>query len=292
LALDPRVNAYRGDLADVRLRRVVAAPRYAEGRAARIIAGCAPMRRSPAKDAEIATFCHYGELVLVFDEAGGHAWCQSLFDFYVGYVAKSDIAIGAAPAPTHFVATMGAYVYEAPDLRSAARDFLPRHSAVVVAESDLVTRGTRYARLDTGAYLPLACLSKEPPRSADLAAAATFYLGCPYLWGGRSWLGLDCSGLVQCAFRDLGITVPRDTDMQQDAIGEAVPVKRHSDLRRGDLLFLPGHVLIHAGDGAVIHADGASMTVRRDGLAALMRERGLDFAAFAVRRHLAASTQH
>lgn len=287
--LDRRLNAYRDDLADARLRGVVAAPRYVEGRAARIVAGRAPVRRTPGPPAEIDTFFHYGEEVLVFDEAGGHAWCQSLFDRYVGYVETRHVAIGAAPAPTDFVATLGSHCYETPDLRSAASDFLPRHSAVVVAESGIVTRGTEYFRLDTGLYLPAACLSPRPPHSPSLVAAASLYLGCPYLWGGRSWLGIDCSGLVQNTFRDIGITVMRDTDMQRDSIGDAVAIGGETDLRRGDLLYLPGHVLIHAGNGAVVHADGASMMVRRDSLAGLMRERGLELAGFVVRRHPAAA---
>jgi cell wall-associated NlpC family hydrolase len=286
--LDRRLNAYRDDLADEMLRAVVAAPRYVTGRAARVVVGRAPVRHRPAPQAETDTFYHYGEPLLVFDEAGGYAWCQSLFDGYVGYVEARDIAIGAAPAATHFVTTSGSYAYDAPDLRSAARDFLPRHSAVVVAETGLSTRGTEYARLDTGSHLPLACLSPHPPRSSDIVAAATLYLGCPYLWGGRSWLGIDCSGLVQNAFRDIAVTVQRDTDMQRDTIGDRVSVGGEADLRRGDLLYLPGHVLIYAGGGAVVHADGASMMVRRDGLAGLMRGRGLDFARFVVRRYPAA----
>ena len=288
MILDRRLNAYRDDLADARLRGVVAAPRYVEGRAARVVVGRAPVRRRPEPQGETDTFFHHGEEVLVFDEAGVHAWCQSRFDGYVGYVEASHIAIGAMPAPTHFVATLGSYCYEAPDLRSIVTDFLPRHSAVVVAETGLVTRGTEYVRLDTGLYLPFACLSATPPRSPDVVTGAALYLGCPYLWGGRSWLGVDCSGLVQSAFRDIGITVLRDTDMQRDTIGDTVAVGDAADFRPGDLLYLPGHVLIHAGDGAVIHADGASMTVRRDGLAGLMRERGLEFSGFVVRRHPAA----
>jgi len=289
MTLDPRLNAYRDDLADVRLREAVAAPRYVAGRAARVVVGRAPVRREPAPQAEIASFYHYGEAVLVFDESGGHAWCQSVFDFYVGYVEARHVAIGAAPAATHFVATSGSYAYVAPDLRSAAPDFLPRHSAVVVAETGISTRGTEYVRLDSGFYLPLACLSPQTARSPDIVAAAMLYLGCPYLWGGRSWLGIDCSGLVQSAFRDIAVTVLRDTDMQEGTIGDRAPVGGDADLRRGDLLYLPGHVLIYAGDGAVIHADGASMMVRHESLAGLMRERGLDFAEFVVRRHPAAA---
>jgi cell wall-associated NlpC family hydrolase len=282
--LDPRLNAYRDDLADERLRGVVAAPRCVAGRTARVVVGRTPVRQRPVPNAEIDTFYHYGEPLLVFDEAGAYAWCQSLFDGYVGYVEARDIAIGTVPEATHFVATSGSYVYDAADLRSAARDFLPRHSAVVVAESGLSTRGTEYVRLDTGSHLPLASLSPHPPRSPDIVTAAALYLGCPYLWGGRSWLGIDCSGLVQSALRDIAVTVLRDTDMQRDTIGDRVPVRREADLSHGDLLYLPGHVLIYAGDGAVIHADGASMMVRQDSLARLMRERGLDFAGFVVRR--------
>jgi cell wall-associated NlpC family hydrolase len=290
MMLDPRLNAYRADLADARLRGLVAAPRYVEGEARRVVVGRAAVRRSAAPRAEIDTFYHYGERVLVFEEAGGHAWCQSLFDGYVGYVEAGcveigHIATGEVPVPTHFVATSGSYCYAVPDLRSAASDFLPRHSALVVAERGLVTRGTAYVRLDSGSYLPLACLSPRMPRSSDIVAAASLYLGCPYLWGGRSWLGIDCSGLVQNAFRDIGVTVLRDTDMQRDSIGDAVPAGAQADLRKDDLLYLTGHVLIYAGDGAVIHADGASMTVRRDNLREWMRARGLDLTGFVVRRH-------
>jgi cell wall-associated NlpC family hydrolase len=284
MRLDPRLHAYRPDLADERLRGRLAAPRYAAGREARIIVGRAPLRRAPAKTAELDTFCHYGERLLVFDEADGFLWCQSLFDGYVGYVEAAAAAVGTAPAPTHVVATMGSYRYEAPDLRSPAVDFLPRHAPVRVAETGLVTRGTEYVRLDTGGFLPLACLSPRPPRSPDIAAAAALYLGCAYLWGGRSFLGIDCSGLVQNAFRDIGRTVLRDTDMQRETIGTRIPAAAEGDLGPGDLLYMPGHVLIYEGDGSVIHADGASMTVRRETLAGFIGKRGLAVAGFVVRR--------
>jgi cell wall-associated NlpC family hydrolase len=283
--LDPRLNAFRGDLADARLRGPVTARRYVEGRPGRVVAGQAAVRREPRPEAPLDTFYHYGEPILVFEEAGHWAWCQSQDDGYVGYVEASQIAVGEAAEPTHFVATMGTYRYEAPDLRSAVIDFLPRRSAVIVGETGLLTRGTEYARLDNGGFLPFACLSAEPPCSPDIVAAAECYLGSPYLWGGKSFLGLDCSGLVQNAFRDIGIAVLRDTDMQRDTIGERVAIGGEADLRRSDLLYMPGHVLIYAGHGEVVHADGGSMMVRREDLAGFLRRHVLDLTNFVIRRH-------
>ena len=287
--MDPRLNAFRPDLADARLRGQVNAARYVAGQEASVTAGLVPVRHEPSPDAGLDTFYHYGEPVFVFDTGPDYAWCQSQFDEYVGYVEAQHIAVGPAPLPTHYVANMGAYRYAEADLRSPVIDFLPRHSAVTVAETGLLTRGTEYARLDRGGFLPSACLSQELLRSADIVAAAERYLGCPYLWGGKSFVGIDCSGLVQNAFRDLGITVLRDTDMQRDTIGRGTTIGSIDELRRGDLIYIPGHVLICTGDGAVIHADGASMMVRRDALAALMSNRNWTFAGFTVRRHPAAS---
>lgn len=289
MSLDPRLHAFRDDLADARLRGRVEAPRFVEGVPGRVIVGRAPVRKEPAADAELLTFYHYGEPALVFEAREGFAWCQSMIDDYVGYVALKELApIKAELEPTHYVGNLGAYTYEEADLRSATRNFLPRHSSVIAAEIGLMTRGTEYVRLDTGGFLPLACLAPEPPTSADIVTAALLYLGCPYRWGGRSFLGIDCSGLVQNAFRDLGMLVLRDTDMQRDTIGDPASVSAERDLRPGDLVYIPGHVLIYAGAGDVVHADGISMMVRRENLAALMRARGLDWPSFTVRRHPAA----
>lgn len=284
MTLDPRLNAFRDDLADTRLRAKIAAPRYVEGRPARVVVGRAPVHRGPKPGSPLDTHYHYGEHILVFDETRSVAWCQSCEDSYVGYVSARHLAFGEAPPPTHFIANRGAYIYRVPDLRADPLDFLPRHSPVAVVETGIVTRDTGYAKLDTGGFLPESCLAVSPPRSPDLAAAAALYLGSPYLWGGRSFLGLDCSGLVQQAFRDLGIAVPRDTDMQRDTIGEPVVVARLDALRRNDLIFIPGHVMICAGSGTVIHAYGGGMTVRQDRLAELMKANDWDFAGFIVRR--------
>jgi cell wall-associated NlpC family hydrolase len=284
MTLDRRLYAIREDLADITLRARVTVPRYAEGRPARIAVGLAPVLHEPRPQAPLDTFYHYGETVSVFDESDGYAWCQSRRDSYVGYVDAASLEFGEPPTPTHYVAGPGAYRYAEADLRSPIIDFLPRHSPVIVAQAGLQCRGTAYVWLHGGGFLPVACLAAAPPRSRDLATAAALYVGCPYLWAGRSVLGCDCSGLVQEAFRDLGVAVPRDTDMQRDRLGAAVEVAELADLCRNDLVFLPGHVMICAGEGAVIHAYGGDMTVRRDDLDELMRAQGWSFADFVVRR--------
>lgn len=283
-ALNPRLHAYRADLADARLLGQVEAPRYAEERPAWVMAGVIPVRHSPQADAAIDTFFHYGETLRVFDERDGFAWCQSDRDRYVGYVEATALASGAAPAATHYVANLGAYRYAKPDLRSPIIDFLPRHSPVDVTQSGLLCRDTSYAGLGGGGFVPESCLSGQASRSPDLTAAAALYLGCPYLWAGRSFLGIDCSGLVQEAFRDLAVTVPRDTDMQRETIGVAIVIARIAELRRNDLIYIPGHVMIATGNGRVIHASGDGMTVRRDSLAALLRRWGYTTADLIVRR--------
>ncbi|HTQ33382.1 MAG TPA: NlpC/P60 family protein [Stellaceae bacterium] len=284
MKLDPRLNAFRADLADAALRGRVAVMHFVEGRAARVTRGLVPVRHTPRPHSMLDTFFHFGEAVRVFDEADGYAWCQSQRDGYVGYVDVDALGRGDALEPTHYVAGLGAYRYGEADLRSPIIDFMPRHAPVAVVETRIECRGTAYVRLDGGGFLPESCLSPQPPRSHDLTAAAALYLGCPYLWAGRSFLGLDCSGLVQEAFRDLGVAVPRDTDMQCDTIGAAVEVTDAAELRRNDLIYIPGHVMIVAGKGAVIHAYGDGMAVRQDKLAALMPANEWRFADFTVRR--------
>jgi len=284
MTLDPRLHAFREDLADSALRGTVMALRYTEGRPARVAVGLAPVQRAPDLEAPLDTFFHYGEAVRVFDKSGGYAWCESRRDSYVGYVDAAALDDSEPPSPTHYVATLGAYRYAEADLRSAVIDFLPRHAPVTVAQAGFECRGTRYVWLEDGGFMPVGCLSEAPPRSADLAAAAMRYLGCPYLWGGRSFLGIDCSGLVQEAFRDLGQTVPRDTDMQREAIGTAIDIAEIGNLRRNDLIYIPGHVMVAGGEGNVIHASGGDMSVCRDDLAELIRQWGYGVADLTVRR--------
>jgi cell wall-associated NlpC family hydrolase len=281
---DPRRHAVRRDLADRRLATRVAAPCYVDGMPAVVATGLAPVRREPHDGAPVDTYFFYGETILAFARDSDHVWCQSAFDDYVGYVRHDRVAIGRPLAGGHFVAAMGAYRYREPDLRSERVDFLPRHAEIRLMTRGIMTRDMPYAELADGTFLPEPCVAESPPRSRDIVAAAALYIGCPYLWAGKSFLGIDCSGLVQNAFRDIGIAVPRDTDMQREAIGQSVTADDAAQLRRGDLLFLPGHVMIYEGAGTVIHADGRRMAVVRETLDGFLAQRAMRLSALAVQR--------
>jgi cell wall-associated NlpC family hydrolase len=110
----------------------------------------------------------------------------------------------------------------------------------------------------------------------DFVAVAEALIGAPYLWGGKSSLGVDCSGLVQIALLSAGKEAPRDSDMQEARLGS--PVERDAPLRRGDLVFWKGHVGIMRDAETLLHANGTHMLVSSEPLA-LVRERNLSAGA-------------
>jgi cell wall-associated NlpC family hydrolase len=283
-ALDPNLQAFRGDLADARLKGRVEAAAFVEPSPESVVAGIAPVYKRPSPEAEVVNHFHYGEAVEVFERTADFVWCRARFDDYVGYVRADQVAPAPEPAPNRYVGFSGGYVYADPELRREPIDFLPRHCAVAVADELRYTRDTPYAALASGGYVPARILTAERPRAATFVDACRAYLGVPYLWGGRSALGIDCTGLVQMAFLDLGVAVMRDTYMQRRSIGAAVPAAAAGDLRAGDLLYMPGHVVVYEGDGSIIHASGFHMTCVREPLADFLTRAKLPVSEMTVRR--------
>lgn len=270
--LDPRLNAFRPDLADFRLEGQVDAGHYVEAKAARVTAAVLDVRRAPSEDAGLDTQFLLGERVRVFESKGGWSWVQGVRDCYVGYVRGADIG-PVAIKPTHEVCAPRTFAYREPDMKTRALRALSMGSAVSIAGMT-ETRGTAYAVTDDGEAIVAQHLRPIEPRREDPVAWAEALLGTPYLWGGTSGFGVDCSGLVQLSMRMAGANVLRDTPMQEAAIGTAIDRKRDG-LRRGDLVFWKGHVAIVTDDGrTIIHASGASMDVTREPLAAAIERIG------------------
>lgn len=286
MTLDPRLNAFRPDLADARLAGQVQAARFVAGERRRIVAPVAAVRHAPRADAAIDSEALLGETVRLFETtAEGWCWAQLEADGYVGFVAAE--AIGPLDRePTHQVTALRTFVYPAADMKLPPMATLSFGSRLALGDK-AETRGTPYFRLadGSGAVVARHVTPLDAPPQADFVAVAGRFLETPYLWGGRSAFGIDCSGLVQTALAAVGIAAPRDSDQQAAALGAPVEGGVESDLARGDLVFWKGHVGILSDTATLLHASGYHMAVVEEPLAeALARYAGLGVVPTGVRR--------
>ena len=250
---DHRLTPARADLAAEHLRGLVEAPRYVKGRGKRIIAASAPLRRAPDPDAPLETEALHGENVTVYDEQNGWAWAQLERDQYVGYLPSA--ALGAPSAPTHRVAALRTHAYPGPSIKRP-----PRMALSLGARLKIVAHEGDFAVSEDGLYLWSRHLAELGAREPDPVAIAELFLETPYLWGGRTSEGIDCSGLVQTALRAAGVAAPRDSDMQEATLGEPIAIDDpDAPLKRGDLIFWKGHVGIMRNSLTLLHANGWRM---------------------------------
>ncbi len=142
-----------------------------------------------------------------------------------------------------------------------------------------------FAITGEGLYLSRQHLGSLDANSPDFVAVAERFVGTPYLWGGKSSFGIDCSGLVQLSLAAAGITSPRDSDMQQASLGRLLDPAEAKTLRRGDLLFWKGHVAIARDTGTIVHANAHHMaTVTENTANAIARIRAAGSELVAIRR--------
>jgi cell wall-associated NlpC family hydrolase len=254
-AFDPRLTPARADLAAKHLEGKVKAARYVEGRNYDVIEPQAPLRREPRPDASLETEALKGERVTIYDSnAEGWAWGQLAADGYVGWLPDNALAPAGA-APTHKVRALRTLVFPGASIKLPPLETLPLGARLAIARIE-----DRMAVTQSGAYVPAAHLALLGENESDFVAVAERFLGTPYLWGGKTALGLDCSGLVQVALTACGVSCPRDSDMQEAALGTAVSADP-SALERGDLIFWKGHVAIVRDRGALLHANAFHMSV-------------------------------
>jgi cell wall-associated NlpC family hydrolase len=262
MKLEPRLNAFRPDLADARLRGKVEADRFVEATPRRVVAAVAPLKRRPHPDAPLDSEVLRGEVFRVLEDAAeGWSWGQLETDGYVGYV-PTDALGDVSAEPSHRIATLRTHVYPGPDMKLPALYALSLGSRVTLSGT-AETRGTHYGLLANGEgaiVLAHASPADAPPES-DFVAVAEHFLHAAYLWGGRTSMGLDCSALVQLSLMAAGKTAVRDTDLQEHMLGHEVHGGLQLKPLRGDLVFWKGHVGILSAPDRMVHASGHHMTV-------------------------------
>ncbi|GLS46500.1 NlpC/P60 family protein [Methylobacterium brachythecii] len=253
-ARDPRLTPARPDLAALHLKGLVEAERYVAGEARRVVAPSAPLRKRPDSEAGYETEAVMGEAVTLYEARDGFAFVQLGLDGYVGYLPEAALGpIGAEP--TDRVTALRTFLYPAPNMKRPNLGHLSL-GATFASEA----REGDYLRIRPGAYIVADHAGDLGDRQPDFCATAERLVGTPYLWGGRTSLGLDCSGLVQLSLLMAGMACPRDTDMQEAALGE--PLRLGLDgLQRGDVVFWKGHVGLMLDAERLIHANGHHMTV-------------------------------
>lgn len=258
-SLDRRLTPARPDLAARYLEGRVVAERFVDGRIMQVKEGVVDVKREPRPDASLDTQVLYGEIVTVYDEEEGWAWAQLSSDGYVGWIAANALW-SQTYEPTHRIRTPRSFIYPRPNIKDPPLLAAPLGAALrIVGERDnfLVTSEGGFV------YRPHLLRIGEPV--PDFVAIAETLTGAPYLWGGKTSMGVDCSGLVQISLLLAGVNAPRDTDMQEAALGEKI--EEGAPLQRGDLVFWKGHVGIMRDAANLLHANATHMLVSSEPLA-------------------------
>ena len=259
--LDPRLTAARPDIAWSGIRGEIDAARFTAGKVHTITTPFADLKKTPRLSAPLLTQGLLGEKFRSLEEDAGWAFGFLERDGYVGYLRTSTFG-QHAPEATHMVTVPLSHIYPKPDVKTPEPTPLPFGARVTIRGGEF-KKG--FAEAQGLGWISARHLTALGTTDKDYLRTAGRFLNAPYLWGGRTALGLDCSALVQLALMRAGIPCPRDTDMQQKELGHSiVNVPDLALCKKGDLVFFPGHVGFMASDTHLLHANAIHMRVTID----------------------------
>ena len=256
-SFDPRVTPVRDDLVATHLRDRYPRANQASGQLRRATVSRATLSFGPDAAARRESELLFGEGFTVFDERDGWAWGQAARDHYVGWL-PSDMLGPDLGAPTHEVVVPATYLYPEADLKSPAPVRLSLASLVVATGR----REDNFLEAAGGGWIHVNHVAPREVVESDYVSTGLSLVGVPYLWGGRSSDGMDCSGFIQVVLQRAGLMPPRDSDQQEAVVG--TPFDNDDDLgklRRDDILFFQGHVGIVLDGWRFLHASASNMTV-------------------------------
>ena len=258
---DRRLTPARPDLAAEHLRGKVEAEAYLPGCEMRVVEEVLPLFPNPTREGPVDTHALFGERVMIYEiDSEGWAWGQLSADGYVGYMPADGLREHVA-APNRRVSTPRTLVYPGPSMKLPTWGALPLGALVTVAAE----KGD-FAEVPGLGFVWREHLSGLDAHQTDFVSVAERFIDAPYLWGGKTLLGLDCSGLIQISLGACGIEAPRDTDMMEKALGAPLDLAA-PDLRRGDLVFWKGHIGVMRDAETLLHANGHHMLVVSEPLA-------------------------
>lgn len=255
---DPRVTPARGDLADRSLEEKIKAEKYVDGTEYQLVYGLTNLYSHPDVKSETSSQLLYGEFFTVYEIRNGWAWGQAKDDNYVGYCRADALTPDLFPT-THHVTNTCSHIYLEPDPKSppVGQVFMMSNISVI---NEVPENG--FVQLVDGNWIYATHISNNFGTKPVSEALKLLY--APYQWGGKSCIGIDCSGLIQLAFAATGVSVPRDSDQQAKAIG--TPLIDDDVPDQGDLAFFPGHVGFMLDDMHLLHANAHHMRVSIDPL--------------------------
>lgn len=228
---------------------------------AHIRVNLADIYNNTSTEKQLSTQAMLGEKIEIYQEEENHYWCRLVKDGYVGFIDKFSIT--KTPVSDFKTITVPrAFAFAEPSIKTTDPVVLYAQSNIEIFEQDESFNTTTHGFIPNQYF-------EHNTENRDFTSFAGQYISAPYLWGGKTIDGLDCSALVQLALQSINIECPRDSDQQCEHFKEfSIEFENLAKIhfQRGDLLFWSGHVAICSAQNELLHANAHFMRTIKEPL--------------------------